>query len=197
MFDLSGEISQIEFKQSGPDVRVENYGTFLLMYPLSGRAADWISKHFIGEPQWFGRWMVVEHPSAPDLVECMREAGLLVKVQPSVLAAGDQGPSERIRSVFFATFERHFVIKVRQRNVPYAEIAHIREGTITFRRRERIWNRWRCKLIEIDAATCMPSTFCGAPCWQITGELKKEADRILGRRAWIICAHQVEADFPC
>ena len=54
---------------------------------------------------------------------------------------------------------------------------------------------WRGKLIEIDAATCRPSLVCGAPCWQIRGELKKQADQLFGERDWTVCAHQVEADF--
>jgi hypothetical protein len=197
MFDLSEEISQKNHPQLKPDVRVENHGTLYLVHPLSKRAASWLGEHAGINSQWFGHSLVAEHIHAQDLIKCMCEAGLLVRVEAFSLPPGDQHRSEMIRSIVAGVLGRHLIVKVRQRNVPYHEIAHYRKDTIGFRRRERVWNRWRGKLIEIDAATCKLSPFCGAPCWDLAGELKEEAVRTFGPRAWTVCAHQVEAELPC
>jgi hypothetical protein len=197
MLGLPEALSDKTHRQLIFDVRVENHGTFYLVHPLSKGAADWLDEHANINFQWFGESLVVEHPLGQDLMRRMGEAGLLVRVQTFSLAPGDQDRSEMIRSILAAVLGRHLIIKVRQRDIPYVEIAHFRRDTIGFRRRERIWNRWRGKLIEIDAATCKPSLFCGAACWELRGELREEAVRMFGPKAWTVCAHQVEAELPC
>ena len=137
------------------------------------------------------------HCHAREFIAQTREAGRLVKLQPYALPSGDQDSSERMRHFLLAMLGRHMVIKVGQRNVPYAEVAHRRADTIEFRRRESIWDRWREKRIEIDAGTHRPCLARGNACWQISGELKNEADRLFGRYEWTIYAHQIEVDFPC
>jgi hypothetical protein len=102
MIDLPDAIYPTSDQQLTPDVRVDNHGTIYLVRPVSGRAAWWIDEHVRKEFQWFGGSLVLEHRYARDLIELMREAGLLIKVQPSTLPSGDQDAPERPRYVLLA-----------------------------------------------------------------------------------------------
>jgi hypothetical protein len=68
-------------EQQHADVLVCDGGTLWLFHPLSERAKEWVREHIAADPwQWLGRQLVVERRFAPDLIEAMREVGLIVRV---------------------------------------------------------------------------------------------------------------------
>ena len=60
-----------------PDVLVYSEGTLFLFCPLTARAKGWIDEH-VQDGHWFGAALVVEHRYAVDLVQGMKDAGLLL-----------------------------------------------------------------------------------------------------------------------
>ncbi len=62
------------------DIRVRNFGTVWLLYPLSQRAAGWFDEHVETESwQWMGSSLVVDWRFAGPLLDGARAAGLEVK----------------------------------------------------------------------------------------------------------------------
>ena len=85
-------------------------------------------------------------------------------------------------------------IPVRQRDVPYDEVRHFKGREREVRLREKVWNSWRGKIIEVEASTCHVSVVCGKLCWQLApGPLKKEADQLFGSHLWTVCECHVES----
>ena len=60
------------------DVHVENRGSIFLVRPVSNSACDWLTENVQNDAQYFGSALVCEHRYISDLVEGMREAGLVV-----------------------------------------------------------------------------------------------------------------------
>jgi hypothetical protein len=55
------------------DVTVTGEGTVCLFQPLTHAAEDWMEEHVVGETQWFGSALCVEHRYAGDLAQGMQE----------------------------------------------------------------------------------------------------------------------------
>ena len=64
--------------QAQVDVYVENHGSIFLVRPVSNSACDWLTENVQDDAQYFGSALVCEHRYISDLVEGMREAGLVV-----------------------------------------------------------------------------------------------------------------------
>jgi hypothetical protein len=70
-------------EQQLADALVWNHGSVWLFNPLCGRAQEWVEEHVLSGPwQWPGGQLAVELRFAPDLIEAMRDAGLIVRVHP-------------------------------------------------------------------------------------------------------------------
>jgi hypothetical protein len=73
-------VRQIQAKQV--DVLVTNEGTIWMFTPLTDEAKEWVKENVPTESwQWMGNSFCCEHRYAPDLVEGMRGAGLVVRPQ--------------------------------------------------------------------------------------------------------------------
>jgi hypothetical protein len=70
---VTTEIKQHEIT---PDVSVSNHGTIFLFQPLTDAARGWIEENVVGETQWFGSALAVEHRYARDLAVGMIRDGL-------------------------------------------------------------------------------------------------------------------------
>lgn len=60
------------------DFRVQNEGSIFLLHVLTPAAKDWVAEH-IGDCQWFGCAVVVEHRYIADIVNGIRNDGLEVE----------------------------------------------------------------------------------------------------------------------
>jgi len=63
----------------GVDVFVRNEGSIWLVTPVTGGARAWIEESVSADAQRWGAALVVEHRYGPNLIQGMREAGLLVQ----------------------------------------------------------------------------------------------------------------------
>jgi hypothetical protein len=68
-----------ETKQQTPDISVSNHGTIFLFQPLTEAAREWIDGNVVGETQWFGSALCVEHRYAYDLAVGMCRDGLVLQ----------------------------------------------------------------------------------------------------------------------
>lgn len=79
---LGGEYTTPQFKSTEepkqPDFRVQNEGSIFLLHVLSGAAKEWVAEH-IGDCQWFGCAVVVEHRYISAIVEGIQSDGLTVE----------------------------------------------------------------------------------------------------------------------
>lgn len=79
---LGGTYTTPEFKPTEqaqqPDFRVQNEGSIFLLHVLSGDAKEWVKEN-IGECQWFGCAVVVEHRYIATIVEGIQADGLSVE----------------------------------------------------------------------------------------------------------------------
>lgn len=61
------------------DFEVQNEGTIFLLRPLTVAATAWLEENITGDDhQYFGHALVVEHRYIADIVEGIRNDGLLV-----------------------------------------------------------------------------------------------------------------------
>ncbi len=188
---------------SRPDVQVENHTSAYLVRPLSGRAGACIKKHVNQDAQYLKGALVVEPRYLEGLLKGMRDAGLSVDLKPDSSAekSPERDEIERmirklidalVRAKLPPTSRIPRVMKVRVRDVPYETVAHYRGDDVGWQLRKEMWEEWRGRYIEIDTASGRISHDCGAPCWDITGRIKEQADELLGPIRRTVCAHQVE-----
>lgn len=63
---------------AGPDIRVCDHGSVILVTPVTDAASAWIEEHTASDAQFFGPALVVEPRYLDDLVRGMQDDGLVV-----------------------------------------------------------------------------------------------------------------------
>jgi len=61
------------------DAVVENYGSLVLLHPVSEAAHDWINEHLPEDCMYFGEAVVVEPRYILNIVFGMKNAGLVLR----------------------------------------------------------------------------------------------------------------------
>jgi hypothetical protein len=68
-----------ESRRTAADVSVENQGSVIVLQPLTKKAKMWIDENVSSEPwQWVGNGLVIDWRMAEELVDAMREEGLIL-----------------------------------------------------------------------------------------------------------------------
>lgn len=68
-------------KSQQSDFVIENYGSVLVLRPLTDAALDWVSRNIDRENSLAPYWpdIAIEHSSVPYLIDRLRESGLAVR----------------------------------------------------------------------------------------------------------------------
>ena len=71
----------MDLGEAGPDIRVDNHGTVVLLVPLTKAGNAWVRKHVQAEDwQWFGGGLACEPRYVGDVIEGLQEDDLWVQI---------------------------------------------------------------------------------------------------------------------